>query len=172
MSPKPFRHRPARRASQRGAALVEMAIVAMPMLSMFFMLVQSGQAYTANLLLRNAAYTSARAAAVITNSTGTINPQPSDSEYAGKDEETQVRSAAVMALGFYAQSGAFSSTQVDIQDSSTAADPFADVCVEVTSKFRCGVPLGNTLVCGMSRRLEMKAKACHAHQGAKYKPTE
>lgn len=165
-SPAP---RPARQASRsrarRGAAMVEFAISSMPLLMTFMGATEVGRVYQANMVLKHSAAVAARAAAVIANSTGTINPSPNP---AG-DPQGEVQKAALVAMGRWAQQGSFTQVKVDVNDQSNESDPMGMVCTTVSSAYRCRVPLGGRLVCGLDGTMDKSATSCHAHQGAKYK---
>ena len=148
--------------------MVEFAASALTLFTIFFGFTQVAAIQSANLVLKHSAMVAARAAAVITNSTGTINPSPQGSQ--SGDPAGEVQQAAIAALGKYAQKGRYQNVRVDINDQSNESDPYGMICVTVNADYRCGVPLGGRLVCGLKGRSSQKAMACHAHQGARYKP--
>lgn len=163
-SPPPT-HEGRRSRARRGAAMVEFAIVSMPLFTVFFGFTQVGKVYEANLVLKHSASVAARAAAVIANSTGNINPGKNQSG----NPESEIQQAALVAMGRWGQTNTFVDTKVDIADRSSDSDPYGMICTTVRSTYKCRVPLGNRLVCGADAKHEKSATACHAHQGAKYK---
>jgi hypothetical protein len=156
------------RRDRRGAAIVEFTVASMPLLSTFLGFTEAGKVYQGNLVLKHSASVAARAAAVIANKTGTINPQPGGG--GGGDPQTEIQQAALVSMGRWAQKNGFSNVTVDVNDQSSEADPYGNICVTVRSTYNCNVPLGGRLVCGLDGKLEKSAVSCHAHQGAKYKP--
>ena len=156
------------RRDARGAAMIEFAFASMPLLCTFMGLSQMGKMYQANLAFKNSASIAARAAAVIANSTGTINPPPPGGQRSS-DPQAEIQQAAVVGLGRWAQGGWYRDVRVDVNDQSSESDPYGMICVTVHASYNCGVPLGNGIVCGLDRKVEQQASACHPHQGARYK---
>ncbi len=150
---------------KRGLVMVEFAIAAMPLLAMFLGATEIGRTFEANLVLKHSASVAARAAAVIADSTGTINPGPNQ----GGDPNAQITQAAIVAMGRWTQQNAHTQVRVEINDQSNESDPYGMICTKVTSTYRCRVPLGGRIVCGLDGKLERSATSCHPHQGAKYK---
>jgi len=145
--------------------MVEFAIVTMPLLMTFMGATEVGRVYESNMVLKHSASVAARAAAVIANNTGNINP----SENPSSDPQAEIQQAALVAMGRWSQTSAFVDVRVDVNDRSSDSDPYGMICTTVHSTYRCTIPLGNRLVCGLDRKHEKSATACHAHQGAKYK---
>lgn len=166
-SSRPRTARPASRGARarRGSAMVEFTISSMPLLMTFMGATQVGRVFEANLVLKHSASVAARAAAVIANSTGTINPGPNPSG----DPQAEIQQAAIVAMGRWGQQNAFTDVRVDINDQSSESDPYGMICTTVSSAYRCRIPLGGRLVCGLDGTMEKSATSCHAHQGAKYK---
>lgn len=156
------------RRDRRGAAMLEFAVAAMPLLGTFFGFSQVGKMYQGNFILKHSANVAARAAAVIANNTGTINPQPEGGSNSS-DPQSEIQQAAIVAMGRWAQKDGFRDIRVDVNDQSSESDPYGMICVTVHASYRCAVPLGGRMVCGLDGKLEKSATACHAHQGAKYK---
>ncbi len=150
----------ARLKKMRGAALVEFVIAVVPLLMTFFGFSQYAKMYTAKLGVRHAAITAARAAAVISDVNGN-NP-------AATGGENAIRQAAGAALSPWITNGSISNVTVTITDSSSAADPYGPVRVEVRATYRCAVPMMGRVMCPGSRKT-LTAEATMPHQGAKYK---
>lgn len=145
--------------------MVEFTISSMPLLMTFMGATEVGRVFQANLVLKHSASVAARAAAVIANSTGTINP----SQNASGDPQTEIQQAALVAMGRWGQQNSFAQVRVDVNDQSSESDPYGMICTTVVSTYRCRVPLGGRLVCGLDGTMDKSATSCHAHQGAKYK---
>lgn len=150
---------------KRGLVMVEFAIASMPLLMTFLGATEVGRTFEASLVLRHSASVAARAAAVIANSTGSINPGPSQ----GGDPRQQIEQAAIVAMGRWSQQNAHSQIKVEINDQSNDSDPYGMICTTVSSTYRCRVPLGGRLLCGLDGVMKNSATSCHPHQGAKYK---
>jgi Flp pilus assembly protein TadG len=157
--------RPKLSRDKRGLVMVEFAIASMPLLMTFLGATEVGRTFEANMVLKHSASVAARAAAVIANSTGTINPGPNQSG----DPKAQIEQAAIVALGRWSQQDAHSQVKVTVNDQSNESDPFGMVCTTVSSNYRCRIPLGGRLLCGMDGIMQKSATSCHPHQGAKYK---
>lgn len=150
-----------KRWGSEGAVVVEFAVVLLPLLITFFSFIQVGKVYTSHLVMKHAAITAARAAAVVTKN-GDNNP------YATGDED-DVQEAAKRAMGRWAQGGAIERIKVKIDDQSDESDPYGMVTVSVTADIVCGVPLASRIVCFPKGRITKTVKASYPHQGAVYK---
>jgi Flp pilus assembly protein TadG len=150
---------PALLRDQRGAALAEFVAVATPLFVTFFSLVQLGLAYTAKLVVEHSARVAARAAAVI------APPNPD----APRDAGEQIRRAAEVAMGPWAESHALGDVRVRVKPPDA---PFAELATEVRATYTCSVPVGGRIVCGIDGRWEMTGHAAFPSQGARYRPFE
>lgn len=146
-----------KRARARGAVLAEFAIVAMPLFSAFFAFWQVGRGYLANILVLHAANAGARVAAV------ELPPNPGDNG----DPENDIPAAVHLALGKWDK--AFTSVDVSHSTEASESDPYGMVKVTVVGTFRCDVPLGSFLLCGLDRKLGITQQAVYPNQGATYK---
>src|SRR5688572_10094108 len=147
------------RASSRGAVLVEFLVAIVPLLVTFFCLVQLAKLYSAKIVLDHAAITASRAAIVI------LPPNPDAPREAGRGHRDVTR-AAELAMGPWKTSRAF--TKVNI-DARTPSEPYGMTTVRVTATYRCGVPLGGRIVCGLGGTKTMTSEASLPNQGARYK---
>jgi Flp pilus assembly protein TadG len=141
-----------------GAAIVEFALVLVPLLHLFFGLYQMSMLYTANLVFKHAAVCAVRAYAVIQA------PNPG-----GVGKKTDVQQAAQLALGPY--NTAIKLNKLAATTLSTTTGPYGTYgldTVKLTGTYTCSVPLGNTLVCGGATKA-LTATASFPHQGAAYK---
>lgn len=151
-------------SDERGAALPEFAVAVFPLTFMFFGLAQVVEVQIGHILMHHAAIIGARCATVIKGPHlpglyVSNNDGKSDNGDAG-DECTQ---AATMALGPLAKDF----TGIAVIPTYTGADHFGDVDTTVLATFKCGVPLGQHLVCnGDSVNFSFEIKL--PHQGADY----
>jgi Flp pilus assembly protein TadG len=140
----------------RGAVLVEFIVALAPLLVTFFSLVQLGKMMTAQLAFKHAATVASRAAAVIMN-------EPQNPNASGKKEE--VEQAAILALGEFSM--AFSAIDATV---TLGAGPNDPVTVELSGTYECTVPLGKTIVCGLSASHDFKpVRSALPLYGARYK---
>jgi Flp pilus assembly protein TadG len=134
---------------------VEFMVAFMPLALLFFVFVQLSQAMRARLVLRHAANMGARTAAVV------LPPNPGN---VGKPED--VDRAVHLALGAFDDT--FSTVTVIKKQ---AARPYDLVTVEVRATYRCQVPLGGRVMCGIDALLPMSpVVAQYPNQGARYVP--
>ena len=147
--------------STKGAVLAEFIVVFMPLMTTFMTFVQYARMSTANLVLRHAVVSGARAAAVVSNKNNT-NP-------GNNGAEDDIQRAVKLALGPWYYRGNIDIGSVDVKDDSSAQDPYGMVSVTVNASYRCDVPLGSVVACGFGRRKTFKAlRASFPHQGARY----
>lgn len=140
---------------QKGAVMVEFIIAAIPILMMLFTFTQASLAYTANLLLRHAAITGARSAAVI------LPPNPGN-----VGTEADIDKAVHRSLGPFDQT--FASMKIT---KTPASGQYELVTVEIDAAYKCQVPMGGRLMCGLDGLMDMKhIVAQYPNQGAKYQP--
>ena len=147
---------------QRGAVLAEFVVAIMPLLTIFFVFLQFSAVTVASLLNKHAAVVAARCAAVVANEHKNVPEQKEDN---GAGEITL---AAQSAVGFWSKY--MTTTAVVTEDKSTDEKPngpYDLVTVEVTSVYRCGIPLGKTMCPGGV--VVLHDKKSMAHQGARYK---
>jgi Flp pilus assembly protein TadG len=146
---------------QRGAVLAEFVIVAIPLFVTFFSFAEVAHVAVANLMVRHATVSAARAASVISNGRRNTPDQPAGTN------DAEIRAAVRATLGNYSSSMA--SFEVEIQDDSTCEDYFGMVTVTVVAHYKCAVPLGSLIVCGADRTKTLTHVAQLPHQGARYK---
>jgi Flp pilus assembly protein TadG len=145
-----------RRRAARGAALVEFVVATTPLLMTFFGLMQLAKIMTAQIAFHHAANVAVRAAAVIVDNS--VNPSAS-----GKLDE--VKMAAQLALGDFIRT-----VTVDAATVSGGTTPNGLVTVNLTGTYKCNVPLGKTLVCGLSGKHTFKpVESTLPLFGARYK---
>ncbi|MEO7110832.1 MAG: TadE family protein [Polyangiaceae bacterium] len=152
------------RSDQRGAALPEFAIAVFPLTFLFFGLAQVCEVQIGHILMHHAAIIGARCASVIK---GPHLPGLYVSNNDGKsdsgDAEGECTKAATMALGPLSKSF----TGIAVIPTYSSADHFGDVDTTVLATYKCGVPLGQHLVCnGDAVNFSFEIKL--PHQGADY----
>jgi Flp pilus assembly protein TadG len=143
-----------RRKRERGAAVVEFMVAAMPLLITFFSFVQVGKIMTAQLIVQHAANCAVRAATVV------VNP---DSNPGASGKASDVEMAAKGALGAFGKSITLSAAP------SGGGSRNAPVNVTVTATYTCDVPLGKTIVCSGGSLQLKPVTATLPLQGADYK---
>lgn len=147
---------------QRGAVLAEFVVAIFPLLTIFFVFLQFSAVTIASLLNKHAAVVAARCAAVVANEHHNV-PEGKDDNGAG-----EITMSAQAAVGFWSKY--MTTTAVVTEDKSSEEKPngpYDLVTVEVTSVYKCGVPLGKTMCPGGF--VILKDKKSMAHQGARYK---
>ncbi len=126
-----------------GAAIVEFAFAIMPILILFFGMIQWSILSYVNLIVHHAAYVAARAEAVM---------RPSMPDNGGATGTTSDLEKAIMPLFVHvtnvADLGGISNLSVTIptQSKNTCDQTMNEVQVDL--KYPCFVPLGNAVVCG------------------------
>ncbi len=143
---------------QSGAALVELAVIFLPMCCVFFGLTQLGMAYVGHLMFRHAAYSAAREAIV---GASPMNP----GAFTGKPEDARL--AALEALGDFTKIPDPTIDNVQVAVTYPQTDPYGPTTVVTTGVYHCGVPLGRHLVCN-SGVVNFKATVTLPYQGARY----
>ena len=157
---KALRVRRTGRKNSRGAVLAEFAIAVVPLLATFFSLYQVTRLQTAKLMVTNAAICGARTASVTSNAHGNNPGAPAHNN-------ALPERAVKAALAPFLVSGAFRDVEVDVEDSSSLADPSGPVRVTVTVKVTCAVPMMGRVIC-KGRHKVVQAHATMPHQGATY----
>jgi Flp pilus assembly protein TadG len=132
--------------AEKGAALVEFVIAIVPILMVFFTIVQFSALGYVSLLVRHAAFVASRAYAI-------VNPGNPDSGPA-----TDVQAAAQLVMGKVPG-------LLSVQSSNAAPLSQAMQTTTVTLLYPCTVPLGNMLVCGMGLTHPITAGAAFPNQG-------
>jgi len=146
---------------KRGAVLVEFLVAVMPLMITFSSFVQLQQIATARLMVKHSAVVGARAAAVITNKNKNTPDQKQDENF------KTVEAGIIAALGPWSKTMTVSPK---IEDASSCADPFGMVTVTVNANYKCSVPFGGRIVCGLGARHDFQnIKYSMPHQGARYK---
>jgi Flp pilus assembly protein TadG len=148
-------------SDKRGAALVEFLVALMPLMITFSSFVQLQQMATARLVLKHSTVVGARAASVISNKNKNTPEQKQGDNQAAIDQAVQ------KALGPWAQT---MTTTVTIQDDSSCNDPYGMVTVRVQAQYKCQVPFGGRIVCGLGGMHNFNnIKYAMPHEGARYK---
>lgn len=147
-------------SNKSGAALVEFLVALMPLMITFSSFVQLQQMATARLVLKHSAVVGARAASVIANK----NKNTPEQEQ-GENQAT-IQQGVEKALGPWAQTMTVTAT---IQDDSSCTDPYGMVTVRVQAQYKCQVPFGGRIVCGLGGMHDFNnIKYAMPHQGARY----
>ena len=147
---------------RRGAVLVEFLIAFMPLMITFSSFVQVAQIATASLVTKHASIVAARAAAVISNG---HNNTPDAKK---GDNKQEITDAVTAALGPWSHTMTTTPT-VTINDQSSGTDVYGMVEVTVTAQYKCSVPFGSMLVCGLGGGTHtIIRKAAFPHQGGCY----
>jgi hypothetical protein len=143
---------------QSGAAMVEFAVIFIPMCCVFFGLTQLGMAYVGHLMFRHAAYSAAREAIV---GASPMNP----GAFTGKTEDARL--AALEALGDFTKIPDPTIDNVQVAITYPETDPYGPTTVVTTGVYHCGVPLGQHLVC-TNEVVNFTATVTLPYQGARY----
>lgn len=146
---------------KRGAVLVEFLVAVMPLMITFSSFVQVSQIARARLVVKHSAIIGARAASVISNehkNTPDQNP--------GKNEDV-INQSVRAAIGPW--NSTMTVVSAKVTDNSSCDDQYGLVSVEVTAVYKCTVPFGARLVCGLGGMHPFKQKYSMPHQGARYK---
>jgi len=165
------RSRSRARVHARGAVYVEFLVAFMPIFVFFMALVQFGFVQTANLVVKHAAVTGVRAASVVLPDDPTFYEGASVNRAEGKRLE-EIERAVKMPLKALESSPApkvtFPSTPGGT-DSKVSFAPADLVRVRVEYDYRCLVPIGRQLVCGLlTSRKKLLAEAALPNHGANF----
>lgn len=145
---------------KRGAVLVEFLVAVMPLMITFSSFVQLQQMATARLVVKHSAVVGARAASVISNKNNNTPDQPKGAN------NTEIENGIRAALGPWNKTMTFT-TKID--DASSCTDPYGPVTVTVNATYRCQVPFGGRIVCGLGGSHEFRnIKYTMPHEGARY----
>lgn len=148
-------------SDKRGAALVEFLVALMPLMITFSSFVQLQQMATARLVLKHSTVVGARAASVISNKNKNTPEQKQG------DNQAAIEEAVKKALGPWTQT---MTTTVTVQDDSSCNDPYGMVTVRVQAQYKCQVPFGGRIVCGLGGQHNFtNIKYAMPHEGARYK---
>ena len=139
--------------------LAEFVIAIVPLLITFFCLVQLAKLSAAKVVLDHAAITAARAAIVV------LPPNPDASPDPAKGQRDVTR-AAELATGPWSTSRAFANVSVETE---LPRAPYGMTTARVRATYRCSVPLGGRIVCGLGGTKTMTSEASLPNQGARYK---
>ena len=157
--------------SERGAVYVEFLIAFLPLFSFFLCLVQLAMLQTANLIVKHAAVVATRAAVVILPD----DPQKYGGVAIDRAEGTRrdkIVQAATIPLSTLED---FPFPQVRFPTTEGGDDDRVVfgrddlVRVQVSSLYRCRVPLARTIVCGAFFGIkQLRGEASLPNQGASY----
>lgn len=159
------------RPAERGAVYVEFLIAFLPLFSFFLCLVQLAMLQTANLIVKHAAVVATRAAVVILPD----DPQ----KYGGvsidraegmrRDKIVQAATIPLSTLDDFPFPEVRFPTTEGGSDDRVAFGRDDLVRVQVTSMYRCRVPLARTIVCGAFFGIKrLRGEASLPNQGASY----
>jgi Flp pilus assembly protein TadG len=142
-----------------GAAIVEFALAIMPVLCIFFGMVQWSIVAYVHLIVKHAAFVAVRCEAV--QNTG----MPDASTTSGTDDCADPNSGAVSTL-FADIPGA----KGNITITPTLAGPTTQALdtVQVALTYNCTIPLGNVLACGSGMTQTLSESASFPNQGSVY----
>lgn len=144
-------------------------VALVPLLTMFFVSLQTMQLATARLVIKHATILGARAGAVFANTKGITPDQP-----VGVNQD-KIENAVMGALGPYSKS---ITVKVTVDDKATCQNPFGPVTVKVEATTRCIVPLGQSICLAGKRAGTPRPSVIFTdsvtmpHQGARYKGKE
>lgn len=146
---------------RRGAALVEFLVAFMPLMITFTSFVQLSQIATANIVVKHSAVVGARAASVISNA------HKNTPDQLDGDNRAEIEAGVKLAMGPWEKT--MRSVKVDVDDQSSCNDPYGMVTVTVNADYRCSVPLGGRIVCGvLGGGHPIVQKFGFPHEGARY----
>jgi Flp pilus assembly protein TadG len=158
------------RTDRDGAVFVEFLIAFMPLFLFFSSLVQLIVLETADIVTKHAATVAARAAIVVLPD----DPQYYDSTPVNRAEGrrlSDIQAAARVPLTALDPDPTFTLTFPSAPGASDNRTQFRDddmVRVRIAYAHRCGVPIGNVLVCGAQRTRQLTGEAAMPNQGANY----
>jgi len=137
-----------------GAAIVEFAMAIMPVFLVFFGMVQWSIVAYVHLIVKHAAYVSARCQAV-------VNPGMPDSKIGDQDCTDAVNQLFAHVSGVQAS---------DFQITPTLAGPTEQKLDSVTVQltYKCTIPLGNVIACTSARQQVLTETAGFPNQGSAY----
>ncbi|MFO0677802.1 MAG: TadE family protein [Polyangiaceae bacterium] len=155
----------------RGAVYVEFLVAFMPLFVFFMALVQFGFVQTANLVVKHSAVTGARAASVVLPDDPAFYGGAPLNRAEGKrfeEIERAVKMPLVALEPAPAPKVTFPSTPGGT-DSKVSFTPSETVRVRVEYDYRCFVPIGRQLVCGLvSGKKKLLAEAALPNHGASF----
>ncbi len=163
--------RGARGLTTRGAVYVEFLIAFMPLFSFFLCLVQLAMLETANLIVKHAAVVATRAAVVILpDEPGKYDGVAQNrAEGLRRDKIVQAATIPLSALEDFPLPEVRFPTELGGDDDRVTFGRDDLVRVQVTSLYRCRVPLARTLVCGAFFGVKrLRGEASLPNQGASY----
>jgi Flp pilus assembly protein TadG len=145
-----------KRRAMRGAAMAEFIIASVPVFAAFFSFLQLEQLYRAHLVMKHATLVAARA--------GTVMLEP-DHNPGATGGEADAIAAATAALGPL-KNRLTLSTKVTGSGTRNGM-----VTATVTGTYKCNVPLGGRIVCGIGgEKVFPEYKVMLPLQGAEYQP--
>lgn len=151
----------------RGGAYVEFLIVILPLLTLALGIFQLSQLYTAKLAVDHAAANAARAATVVMSD----DPKYYGGEAvnsAGSARTSAVRLAAARTLAPFVLDGSLRTVDVTFPNGIPTSRG-QDLTVQVTSDYRCSVPLVHKFVCsGGNGTLKLIGRATMASNAANF----
>jgi hypothetical protein len=151
----------------RGAVLVEFLVAVMPLMITFFSFLQIAQIAQARLVMKHATIVGARAAAVMSNKNKNT---PDMGEGSSEKSDETITNAVRLGLGPWDSTINNLKVKVDDHSNCESEGVFDDVEVTVTGDYKCSVPFGGFLVCGMHGGTHsFKQSYAFPHQGARYK---
>jgi hypothetical protein len=148
---------------ERGAVMVEFLIAFLPIFFSFWCILQSAGVYSAKLVVMHSAYLGARAAGVVLADDPKNYGGAQQYSLSGKRKD-DIEKAVMMGL---IANGSLQTTTADIKVSGTGRRGMATVDVSV--RYRCGLPVADKVVCGLGGSTTLKSTASFAIHGADYK---
>ncbi len=137
-----------------GAALPEFAMAIMPIMLVFFGMVQWSIIAYVHLILKHAAFIAARCDAV-------VHPGMPDS-----GEESDCNKKAMEAL--FAHVSGVETGDVKVSDSNGSALSQEMDTVTLRLNYKCTIPLGDRVACGRGKHMALEEKASFPNQGSTY----
>lgn len=149
-------------ADKSGVAMVEFAMAIMPVLMIFFGMVQWSIVAYVHLLVKHAAYTIVRCEAVV--HPGMPDAGKEDTDCLATDPTNRT---SVIGILFNHVAGV-SSGDFSISTSLAGAAEQKQDSVTVTLNYKCSIPLGNVLACTSARVMTLTETAAFPNQGSAY----
>lgn len=144
--------------NRRGAAMVELLVILVPLMTLFLSMLELTRLAIAHLLLERAAGMAVRACAV-------MKDQPKNCEW-DPDADALIQRAATEAIRPWTEASlALDSVQCQTKK------PSGEDSVQVRAQFRCIVPIARDILCNAEQGAPSRAvtaRASYAHQGANY----
>jgi Flp pilus assembly protein TadG len=137
-----------------GAALPEFAMAIMPVMLVFFGMVQWSIIAYVHLIVKHAAFVASRCNAV-------VHPHMPD---AGTEADCNRKAMDLL----FAHVNGVTQGDVHVSSNSGAADSQSMDTTTVKLDYKCTIPLGNRVACGHSHHMKLEEQASFPNQGSHY----